>query len=97
MKSIIESDYDLEMEKAINEIKKLTCKRSAQSPAKLVCIQLPDGMKPLATEIASELEEKTGAEILIWLGTCFGACDIPQGLEKLGVDLLIQWGHSYWR
>jgi diphthamide biosynthesis enzyme Dph1/Dph2-like protein len=102
---MIDSDYDLELERAVNEIKKLACKRSAQfriskrsaqSPAKRVCIQLPDGLKQKATEIAQELEEKTGAEIFIWLGTCFGACDIPQGLEELGVDLLIQWGHSQW-
>jgi 2-(3-amino-3-carboxypropyl)histidine synthase len=84
----IDSDYDLELERAINEIKK--------TKAKLVCIQLPDGMKLLATEIAKAIEEKTSAKVLIWFGTCFGACDIPQGLEKLGVDLLIQWGHSPW-
>jgi 2-(3-amino-3-carboxypropyl)histidine synthase len=84
----MESDYDLELERAIGEIKK--------TKAKLVCIQLPDGLKQKATEIASELEEKTGAQVMIWLGTCFGACDIPQGLEKLGVDLLIQWGHTEW-
>ena len=89
----MESDYDLELEKAASEIKKLSCKRSAQSPAKLVCIQLPDGLKPLATDIANELEKKTNAKILIWMGTCFGACDVPDLKE---VDLLIQWGHSKW-
>jgi diphthamide biosynthesis enzyme Dph1/Dph2-like protein len=89
----MESDYDLELERAVSEIKKLSCKRSAQSPAKLVCIQLPDGLKPLATGIANELEKKTSAKILIWLGSCFGACDVPDLKE---VDLLIQWGHSKW-
>jgi len=84
----IESEYDLELERAVKEIKK--------QKAKLVCIQLPDGMKPLATEIAKELESKTSAQVIIWMSTCFGACDTPQGLEKLGVDLLIQWGHSEW-
>ena len=93
----MESDYDLEMERAVKEIKKLACKRSAQSPAKLVCIQLPDGLKQKATEIAEEIEKKTSAKVIIWMGTCFGACDIPSGLEKLGVDLLIQWGHTEWK
>ena len=93
MKIDIESDYDLELNRAVSEIKKITCKRSAQSPAKLVCIQLPDGLKPLATDIANELEKKTNAKILIWMGTCFGACDVPDLKE---VDLLIQWGHSKW-
>lgn len=83
----IESDYDLELERAISEIKK--------SKAKLVCIQLPDGLKPLATDIADELEKKTSAKILIWMGTCFGACDTPVLPKE--VDLLIQWGHSPWK
>jgi len=82
------NDYNLELDKAVKEIKKQKAKR--------VCLQLPDGLKPMATEIASELEKRTDAKIIIWLGTCFGACDLPQGLEKLGVDLLIQWGHSAW-
>ena len=76
------SDYELELEKAINEIRKIK--------AKLVCIQLPDGMKPLATEIARVLEKNTGAEVIIWLGSCFGACDIP----NVNADIIIQWGHS---
>jgi len=86
MKTGIESDYDLELEKVISEIKK--------NHAKKVCIQLPDGLKQKATEIAEVLENETDAQIFIWLGTCFGACDIPN-LPK-DFDLLIQWGHSEW-
>lgn len=78
--------YDLEIKKAVQEIKR--------HRAKLVCIQLPDGLRPYANKIHNELEAKTGATILIWLGSCFGACDVPYYLEKLGVDLLIQWGHE---
>jgi len=89
MMNQIESEYDLELEKVIKEIQK--------SKAKLVCIQLPDGLKPKATEIASAIEENTSAKVLIWLGSCFGACDVPSGLEKLGVDLLVQWGHTEWK
>lgn len=77
-------DYDLELDKAIKEIKK--------NNAKTVCIQLPDGLKPKATEIAEFLENKTKAKIMIWASSCFGSCDVP----KLDVDLLIQWGHSKW-
>ena len=90
MNRAIESDYDLEMDRVIREIKK--------SKSKRVVIQLPDGMKPLATDIAKEIESKTKAKVLIWLGTCFGACDTPP-IEKLKpkVDLLIQWGHSEWK
>lgn len=81
-------EYDLELEKVVAEIRK--------SRAKTVCIQLPDGLKPEAGSIAKELEKKTGASILIWAGSCYGACDIPLSVEKLGVDLLVQWGHSAW-
>ncbi|HLD88612.1 MAG TPA: diphthamide synthesis protein [Candidatus Nanoarchaeia archaeon] len=79
-------EYDLELERASAEIRKIN--------AKLVCIQLPDGLKPKAKEIEESLAESTGAEILIWAGSCFGVCDIPVELEKIGVDLVIQWGHN---
>ena len=76
-------DYDLELERAIEKIQKGRCKK--------VLIQLPDGLKPKAQLIVDTLEAGTGAEVHIWAGTCFGACDIPQAE---GYDLLIQWGHS---
>jgi 2-(3-amino-3-carboxypropyl)histidine synthase len=81
-------EYDLELEKAVSEIKK--------QKAKKVCIQLPEGLKPKAKEIADEIEAKTNAVVLIWMGSCFGACDIPEHIEK-EADLLIQWGHSGWK
>jgi 2-(3-amino-3-carboxypropyl)histidine synthase len=82
-------DYELELDRVIAKIKK--------SSAKRVCIQLPDGLKPRADAIQKELEARTGCIVLIWAGSCFGACDIPQGLEVLEVDLLVQFGHSEWR
>ena len=79
--------YDLELNRAIKQIKKQN--------AKLVCIQLPDGLKPKAREIKETIENKTKATVIIWMGSCFGACDIPKNLEN--IDLLIQWGHSEWK
>ena len=79
-------NYDLELSRAVEEIKKAN--------AKLVCIQLPDGLKPKAKEIQQYLEKNTNASIVIWLGSCWGGCDVPVSVQKLGVDLLIQWGHS---
>ncbi len=76
-------DYDLELDKCVNEINK--------QKAKNVLIQLPDGLKPKATEIAKYLEEKTKANIFIWLNSCYGACDIP---NVKNTDLIIQFGHS---
>ncbi|MBI4738912.1 diphthamide synthesis protein [Candidatus Woesearchaeota archaeon] len=82
-------EYDLELLKAAAIIRK--------EKAKLVVVQVPDGLKPKTQEIADYLREHTAAEIIIWAGSCFGACDTPLGLEKFGVDLLIQWGHSPWK
>jgi diphthamide biosynthesis enzyme Dph1/Dph2-like protein len=78
--------YKIELEKAISKVEEVK--------AKTVCIQLPDGMKPYAEEIVHEISSRTEAKILIWLGSNFGACDIPLGLNILGVDLLISWGHN---
>ena len=79
-------DYDLELKRVVGKINK--------EKAKIVCIQLPDGLKPKAKLIQNEIQSKTKAKVLIWAGSCFGACDIPLEVEKLGVDLLIQFGHS---
>jgi 2-(3-amino-3-carboxypropyl)histidine synthase len=78
--------YDLEIGKIVREIK--------LAKAKLVCIQLPDGLKPKATQIADELTKKTRAKIHIWLGSNFGACDIPLQLKPLNFDLIVNFGHS---
>jgi 2-(3-amino-3-carboxypropyl)histidine synthase len=85
---VIESAYNLELEKVVLTINK--------EKAKVVCLQFPDGLKPKATEVAEYIEENTKAKCIIWLGTCFGACDIPLEIERLGVDLLVQFGHSPW-
>ncbi len=78
--------YNPELTKAIEKIK--------ETDAKTVCIQLPDGMKPYAQEIHDELVKSTSVRVLIWLGSNFGACDIPLGLPKMNIDLLISWGHN---
>ncbi|MBI3037154.1 diphthamide synthesis protein [Candidatus Woesearchaeota archaeon] len=83
------SQYDLEIEKAVAKIK--------EESARLVCIQLPDGLKPYAAEIQQQLEGKTDAKVVIWAGSCYGACDAAVEAQRLGVDLLIQWGHAEWR
>ena len=81
--------YNLEINKAIGEIKKQN--------AKLVCLQLPDGIKPKAEEIQKAIEKETGAQVVIWGGSCYGSCDLPLEVKRLGVDLLVHWGHSPWQ
>lgn len=96
MKTIkeLEEKYDFELARVVFEINNLKVTRKKK--AKLVLLQFPDGLKPYATAIVNFLEEKTKAGFLIWMGSCFGACDTPllgKDLEKQ-IDLVIQFGHS---
>ena len=95
----INDKYDLESDKIIKTIKKEKGKAgSAKAENCLrVLLQFPEGMKPYAQVICDEIENKTKAECFIWLDSCFGACDIPVDVERLGVDLIIQFGHSSWK
>ncbi len=80
--------YDLEINKVFKTIK--------ENNARRVLLQFPEGMKPYAQVVCDEIENKSGCECFIWLGTCFGACDVPLEVENLGVDLIVQFGHSDW-
>ena len=86
MKTLKDLDYDLELDKVISNIE--------ESKAKLVLLQFPDGLKPYAIAVVDYLEEHTNAEFLIWMESCYGACDTPVGLDNAGIDLMIQFGHS---
>ncbi|PIY60632.1 hypothetical protein COY95_00765 [Candidatus Woesearchaeota archaeon CG_4_10_14_0_8_um_filter_47_5] len=86
--------FNLNLEQVADDIRKQRSRR--------VLVQLPDGLKPRAGEISDALERATGASVFIWLGDCFGGCDLPQGLDAHGphepdtpkIDLVVQWGHS---
>lgn len=78
--------YNLELEKLIQEIKKCNSKQ--------VLIQLPDGLKNQSDKIVDFIETNTNANAFIWFGSCFGACDLPLGLDILKIDLIVQWGHN---
>ena len=71
------------MDRVVKEIKRVKAKR--------VLIQLPDGLKPKASEIVDYIQNKTKAVVFIWMESCWGACDYP---EIKGIDLLIQFGHA---
>jgi 2-(3-amino-3-carboxypropyl)histidine synthase len=79
-------NYEIDIDKMVERIDKVKAKR--------VLLQLPDGLKPRALEIASALKERTSAEILIWAGSNFGGCDYPFYVDSQGVDLIINVGHA---
>ncbi len=86
---MIDSPYNLELDKVIEAIKEKKYSK--------ICLQLPDGLKIHAVEITDAIRKETDAEVLIWAGSNFGACDIPLEVERLGVDALFHFGHSKWQ
>ncbi len=89
--SLYVADYELELAKARDAIR--------ENEAERVLLHMPDGVKPKADEVIQELQSSVEHEfdVLVWGGSCFGACDLPVEAENVGVDLLIHWGHSRWK
>ena len=82
--------FKLELDNIVKEIN--------QRNSKQVLVQLPDGLKNRSDEVVDHIEKNTEAEVFIWLTSCFGACDLPLGLDLLKIDLLVQFGHNrYWK
>lgn len=78
--------FDFEEERIKQKIAKLEAKR--------VLLQMPEGLKPEGTRIA-KIIEKTGALPIISADPCYGACDLATAeAERLGVDLIVHFGHS---
>ena len=78
--------FDFEEERVKQEITK--------RGAKLVLLQLPEGLKPEGPRLA-DMVAKTGALPIISADPCYGACDITVNeAEILGVDLIVHFGHS---
>ena len=79
--------YDLELDRVVSEIKTRKAGR--------VLLQLPDGMRPFASQLVKMIEESTGAKVFLSGDSCYGACDIALNQAKqLGVDLIVHYGHS---
>jgi diphthamide biosynthesis enzyme Dph1/Dph2-like protein len=80
----LEEKYELELDRVLSEIEK--------SGAKKVLLQLPDGLKPWGVVLCDYISEKSGVDVRIYLGDCFGACDLPE----TDCDLVFQFGHADW-
>jgi len=81
----LEKIYELELDRIVKDIK--------SANVKSVLLQLPDGLKPWGPVLFDYLEEKTKVKVSIWLGQCFGACDLPDS----DADLVVQFGHAPWK
>lgn len=79
--------YELELERVATEILRMGASR--------VLLQLPDGMRPFAFQMAEYIRKTTSAEVVISGDSCYGACDLAsRQATELDVDLLIHYGHS---
>ena len=80
------SGYSIDTEKTVQTIK--------EKRYKTIALQLPEGLKAIASKIVEVLENKTHATIIISADPCFGACDTANyELKNLGVEFVIQIGH----
>lgn len=87
---MMSENYDLDLPGIVQTIR--------DEKARRVLVQLPDGLKPAAEEIrAAVLKELPQTELFFWGGSCFGACDVPLHVDRLGFDLLIHLGHAQWQ
>lgn len=77
--------YRYDLSPAVEEIRRRN--------AEWVGLETPDGLKRLAPEAARELEEKTGARVILSGEPCWGACD-SNGKLLEEVDLLVHLGHA---
>jgi 2-(3-amino-3-carboxypropyl)histidine synthase len=63
--------------------------------AKLVALQLPEGLKGRAAELVELIESTTDATVIVSADPCYGACDlIDDELRTLGVDQVVHLGHT---
>ena len=79
------SGYDLDLDRAVDLIQKCGACR--------VGLQAPEGLKRATPALARQIEEKTGAEVIISGDPCFGACDVDMLLSQ-EVDLMLHLGHA---
>ncbi|MBI5391386.1 diphthamide biosynthesis enzyme Dph2 [Candidatus Woesearchaeota archaeon] len=79
--------FDFDLERVVQEI--------TSKDAKLVLIQLPEGIKMYAEEIVSFLVKNTKATIIVSGESNWGGCDVALNeARNLNVDLLVHFGHA---
>ncbi len=62
--------------------------------ARHVAVQIPEGLKTRALEIADSIES-LGVLTVIIADPCYGACDVPaHDMKMLGCDLIVHFAHS---
>lgn len=85
--SVLPKNYNFEIPKTVWKIQEMK--------AKIVALQMPEGLLMFSTTIADIIKEFTGADSIIMGDVTYGACCIDDlTASALGVELLIHYGHS---
>lgn len=80
--------YDMDLDAVARKIRE-------RPNTKSVGLQFPDGLRDYATEIEKILARETpGVEYVTSADPSYGACDLALNLQRLGVDLLVHFGHT---
>jgi len=74
----------------MDNIKELVRQIKEKKPRR-VLLQLPDGLKKSAIQIAVAIE-KEGIEVFLSADPCYGACDMP--VAGIDIDLIVHVGHN---
>ncbi|KAI0750779.1 Diphthamide synthesis [Daedaleopsis nitida] len=81
------SNYSFEIHKTIHHVRK--------NQAKMVALQMPEGLQMFACTIADIIERFTNALTVIMGDVTYGACCIDDYTAvALGCDMLVHYGHS---
>ncbi|KAH7887968.1 putative diphthamide synthesis protein-domain-containing protein [Phlebopus sp. FC_14] len=81
------ANYSFEIHKTIHHVRK--------SKARMVALQMPEGLLMFACTIADIIERFTGASSVIMGDVTYGACCIDDYTAvALGCDMLVHYGHS---
>ncbi|KAG8906482.1 Diphthamide biosynthesis protein 1 [Tulasnella sp. 403] len=81
------SNYSFEIHKTVHQIRKFS--------AKMVALQMPEGLLMFACTIADIIERFTDAGTVIMGDVTYGACCIDDYTAvALGCDMLVHYGHS---
>jgi 2-(3-amino-3-carboxypropyl)histidine synthase len=77
--------FEVDLAGAVSELKRIK--------ARVVALQVPEGLKRRAYQYSEDIEKNSGAEVVVVAEPCFGACDVPSSLFDM-VDAIVHIGHS---
>lgn len=62
---------------------------------KWIALELPEGLRDRAADIAGKVQEEAACEVLISCDPCYGACDVnDEALAALGCEAIFHFGHT---